>query len=462
MTVGAGVLETLRKALGADVVLGPADAAGRRSDFSIVGDPETPVLAVVLPRTTKDVATAVRLCFEAGVAITPQGGLSGISGGGVPVQASVLIALERMRAIEDIDPAAQTMTVQAGVVLETIQAAAAERGFFFPVDLGGRGSAQAGGLVSTNAGGVRVLRYGMMRESILGLEVVLPDGTVVTSLNKMIKNNAGYDLKQLFIGAEGTLGLITRVVLRLQPAPASTCTAMAAAADYAGVLALLDHCRRGLGAALSAFEVMWPDFYRLGTDGCGRAAPIAHGHGFYVIMETLGADPASDQARFEAVVGQALEADLIADAVLASSSRETLALWAIRDTPGDYSRVFHPAANFDISLPVGRIDEFAAECRARLSDRWRDVQSLFFGHVADSNLHIGVKLEPGRIEAKAVKDIVYGCVGAFRGSVSAEHGIGVEKREYLHHSRSEEEIALMRKIKAALDPAGLMNPGKVF
>ena len=462
MALGAGILESLRQALGDDVVLDPAtnDITARRRDLSFEGT--APVLAVVLPRDTDQVSKAMRLCHEAGVAVTPQGGLSGLAGGAVPVAESVLISTERMRAVEELDPAAQTLTVQAGVVLETIQNTAADAGFFFPVDLGGRGSAQAGGLASTNAGGNCVLRYGMMREVILGMEVVLPDGTVITSLNKMIKNNAGYDLKQMFIGAEGTLGVITRLVLRLYPAPQATCTGLVACAAYDDVLKLLDRCRRGFGSGLTAFECMWADFYRLGTDAYGRPAPLPHGHGFYVIVETQGADQDADNTRFETVIGEAMEDGAALDAVIARSSRETTALWAIRDTPGDYSKVLNPAINFDVSLSVGRIGEFAAECHVKLAARWGDIHDVYFGHIADSNLHISARLVPGHIEPKAVKDIVYGCVGAFGGSISAEHGIGIDKRDYLHHSRSPEEIALMRRVKAALDPAGLINPGKVF
>jgi FAD/FMN-containing dehydrogenase len=462
----AAVLQSLRDALGDDVALDPAglDLARHLKDFGATDDQAgAAVRAVVLARSTEQVAAAVRLCAAAGVAIVPQGGMSGLAGGGVPVGPCVVLSLERMRQIEELDPAAQTITVQAGVVLETIQKAAEERGFFFPLDLGGRGSAQAGGLASTNAGGNRVLRYGMMRDLILGIEVVLPDGSVVTTLNKMIKNNAGYDLKQLFIGAEGTLGVITRLVLRLHPAPSATCTGLAACADYAAVLELLDVCRRGFGAGLSAFECMWTDFYALGTQGCGRTPPLALGAGCYVLIETQGAEAQGDMARFEAVIGKALESGAAQDAVVAGSLRETAALWAIRDTPGDYAQAgFDPSVNFDISLPVGRIGAYTNDCKAKIEARWPAAQSVFFGHVADSNLHIGVAPLSDAMTAKAVKELIYALTGEFGGSISAEHGIGIDKRDYLHYSRNPAEVALMRRVKAALDPAGLMNPGKVL
>jgi FAD/FMN-containing dehydrogenase len=463
--MSAGLLRSLQAALGDDVALDPAtlDLTRHLRDFGTPHvQPGAAVQAVVLARSTEQVATTLRLCGEAGVPVTPQGGMSGLSGGGAPIGPCVVLSLERMREIEELDGAAQTITVQAGVVLETIQKAAEARGFFFPLDIGGRGSAQAGGLASTNAGGNRVLRYGMMRDLILGIEVVLPDGSVVTSLNKMIKNNAGYDLKQLFIGAEGTLGVITRLVLRLYPAPSATCTGLAACADYAAVLELLDVCRRGFGSGLSAFECMWADFYSLGCEPMGRAPPLPHGHGCYVLIETQGTDAEQDAARFEIVIGQGLESGAVQDAVVANSMRETAALWAIRDTPGDYSKVFDPSVNFDISLPVGRIGAYASQCKAKLQGRWPGAHSVFFGHVADSNLHIGVLLEPGRMTVKAIKELVYELTGVFGGSISAEHGIGIDKRDYLHYSRTAAEVALMRKLKMALDPAGLLNPGKVF
>ena len=302
----------------------------------------------------------------------------------------------------------------------------------------------------------------MMRDLIFGMEVALPDGQVITSLNKMIKINAGYDLKQLFIGAEGTLGVITRLVLRLYPAPASTCTGMTACADFAAVLALLYTSRRGFGSNLTAFECMWADFYTLGTDDCGRSPPISHGYAYYVLIETQGTDAVADAARFETVISEALETRVIEDAVIAGSLRETANLWTIRDTPGEFAKVLNPPINFDISVPVGRLGDFATECRARLTACWEDLKVVFFGHVADSNLHICARLQAERIEPKSVKDIVYGCVADFGGSISAEHGIGIDKRDYLHLSRTPHELALMRVLKSALDAEGLINPGKVF
>jgi FAD/FMN-containing dehydrogenase len=255
----------------------------------VISAPEgAEILAVAFPTDAEEVSAILKWCNANRLPIAPQGGLTGVVGGATPIEPCVIVSLERMRAIEEIDPAASTMIVQAGATLEAVQNAADEAGFFFPLDLGGRGSAQIGGNASTNAGGNRVLRYGMMRDLVLGLEAVLADGTIITSLNKMLKNNTGYDLKQLFIGAEGTLGIITRLVLKLYPKPASQCTALCALASFDEAIMLLHRLKSGLGGALSAFELMWPDFYRIGTTALGRTAPIAEGHALYALTDMLG------------------------------------------------------------------------------------------------------------------------------------------------------------------------------
>jgi FAD/FMN-containing dehydrogenase len=270
------VFTPLREMLGADVFQMPGefDPAARLHDFTTNAPAEADILGVARPRWTEEVSQILKFCHANDIKVVPQGGMTGLAGGGVPIGPAVVLSLERMRTIEEVDPAAGTITAQAGTPLEAVQVAADEAGMFFPLDLGGRGTAQIGGNTSTNAGGNRVVRYGMMRALVLGMEWVLADGTVVTSLNKMIKNNAGYDLKHLFIGSEGTLGVITRLVLRCFPKARSVCTGLAAVQDYEGVLALLERARSGLGATLSAFEMMWPDFYRLGTTALGRRPPI--------------------------------------------------------------------------------------------------------------------------------------------------------------------------------------------
>jgi len=417
----------------------------------------------VFPRSTQHVSQALRYCNERGIAVQPQGGLTGLAGGAVPVGPCVLISLERMRTIKEIDPAAGTITVEAGVVMEAVQKAADAADLFFPLDLGGRGSCQIGGNVSTNAGGNRVLRYGMARDLVLGVEAVLADGTVIDALRKVIKNNSGYDLRQLFIGAEGTLGIITAVVLRLFPKPRSNNTGICAVDDYPAVLELLKRARSGFGATLSAFEVMWPDFYRLGTVALGRKPPLEIGHGAYVLIETLGTDPDGDQARYESVIGGAIEAGVVKDATIAQSQREATELWAVRDSPGEWSNGVHwPQLGFDVSVPTGEIGPLAVEIDAELKRRWPDLFAVFFGHVADGNLHVSVRMSGHSIPELDIENAVYGIVAQRRGSISAEHGIGSLKIPFLHFSRSEAEIELMRAIKKAMDPKGILNPGKLF
>lgn len=431
--------------------------------------PQGAPLAVARPKTTAEVSLVLAACHAHGVAVVPQGGLTGLAGGAVPVDAGVVLNLELMQGIEEIDTAASTMTVWAGTTLQAVQEAASAAGLFFPLDIGGRGSCRIGGNVATNAGGNRVLRFGMARESVLGMEVVLADGTVITSLNKMLKNNAGYDLKQLFIGSEGTLGVVTRLVLRLQALPRSRCTALCALADYAAVLELLGHVRSRLPGSLSAFEWMHPDFYERVTNGvAGLTTPLpcrnsaGQHHGAYVLVEALGGDQASDQAMFEAVLGEALENGLVTDAVVAQSESETAALWRVRDASGEFRQVFWPHVGFDVSIPTGEIGRFVEQLTAQLHTRWPEVETVFFGHIGDANIHIGVKVGAGEQPEQAIEALVYELVGQWRGSVSAEHGIGLLKKPYLGHSRSAEEIALMRRVKAALDPKGILNPGKVF
>ena len=461
--LGARVVAQLRQELGRDVVHGPdeADFARHTHDFTNTMEEGLRLAGVAYPRSTDHVSKILAACHAAGLPVTPQGGLTGLAGGGVPVVPSLLLSLERMRGVEDLDPVGRTITVQAGTVLEAVQNAADEAGFFFPLDLGGRGTAQVGGNASTNAGGNRVLRYGMMRDLVLGLEAVLADGTVITSLNTMLKNNAGYDLKHLFIGSEGTLGVITRLVLRLFPKPRSVSTGLVGVAGFDEVLALLHEAGSAFAGSLSAFELMWPEFYHLGTTALGRQPPMPHGQGVYVLIETLGSDPDRDPIRFEEVIAGLIELGVVKDAVIAQSDRQRQELWAIRDCPGEFPKVHWPQLSFDVSLPARKIGDFVPFIRERLLARWPEMVMVFFGHLADSNLHLSVRLDEGMVEHD-IDEVVYGAVGEWGGSISAEHGIGMVKRSYLHYSRTPQELALMRLLKSSLDPKNILNPGKVI
>lgn len=431
-----------------------------RGDWLMRADASVRPLALFRPRSTAEVAKALEIATAHRLPVVPQGGLTGLTGGTVPSEGALLISMERMNAVEAIDPVAQTIIVGAGVPLEAIQTAAEDAGMMFPLDIGSRGTCQIGGNLSTNAGGNRVLRYGMARAMVLGLEVVLADGTIVSSMNQMLKNNAGYDLKQIFIGSEGTLGIITRVVLRLAPRPRSTALSLASFADYAACEAYLALARERLGDSLSAFEVMWDGFYAAAVARKGGVAPLPVGEGVYTIVE-ISASHGGAQAQMEEFVGAALEAGLVSDAVLAQSIQQTRAIWGIRDMGGELIQAFDPVGNFDISVPTSRIQAFVDGCRARLEARWPGTTQIYFGHVCDGNVHLiagGFAAD----QLEAVEEEVYHAARDQDGSISAEHGIGLHKRAFLHLSRTEAEIATMRRLKAAFDPLGILNPGKVL
>ena len=456
------VLDDLINELGPAAVLhGDAIPDANGHDWSTLA-PVRP-LALLRPADTGQVAAAVRLCAAHGVAVVPQGGLTGLCGGARPTPGSIALSLDRLAGVEEIDAASMTMTVRAGTRLETLQDAADDAGFLLPLDLGARGSCAIGGNIATNAGGNRVIRYGMTRDLVLGIEVVLPDGTVVTALNKMIKNNAGYDLRQLFIGSEGTLGIVTRAVLRLHPKPASVSAAICGLASYDDVVRLLAAARRGLGPLLSAFEVMWSDYWDIVTAEIPAARdPLGGRHAFHVLLEQHGIDDATDADRFETWLGDRLEEGVIADAAVARSIADVRAFWGVRDAVSEFRQVVGPYESYDIGLPVGDMDRAVAACRARMEERAPGARAVFYGHVGDGNLH-AMAWQPGApTPPKALIDAaVYETVREFGGTVSAEHGIGSTKRKWLPYSRSDAELDLMRRIKHALDPADLLNPGKV-
>jgi FAD/FMN-containing dehydrogenase len=450
----------LKSLLPANAVVDGAEvAATARTPF---GRPLGTPLALVKPASTVEVSTILRLCHAAGQAVVPWGGKTGLVDGAV-AEGAVALSLERMNRIEEIDPVAATMTVEAGCILQTVCEAAEAKGMLFPLDLGARGSATIGGNISTNAGGNRVIRYGMMRDLVLGLEAVLADGTVLSSLNHLIKNNAGYDLKQLFIGSEGTLGIVTRAVLRLRPRPASQDTAFVALDSFDHLPQFLRHMDSALGGSLSAFEVMWDDFYRLVTTAPAKGRPpIPYGHPYYVLVESLGAHQEEDSQRFERALEAALEMGHLADAVIAKSQLERNQMWGLRDDVIQLARNF-PIFGFDVSLKIADMEAYVAEVRQGLAARWPKSTLIVFGHLGDGNLHVIAGVGDNSDDARhGVEAIVYGALRPRGGSVSAEHGIGLEKRPYLDWSRAPEEVALMRRLKQALDPDNILNPGKVL
>jgi FAD/FMN-containing dehydrogenase len=452
------LISALKQKLGDSGVLEGAEAAEKSHGWSRLGTP----LAILRPASTAQVSAALSLCHAAGQPVVAWGGKTGLVEGGLS-DGAIALSLERMNRIEEIDVEGATMTVQAGCVLQSVCEAADEKGVFFPLDLGARGSATIGGNIATNAGGNRVIRYGMMRDLVLGLEAVLADGTIMSSMNHLIKNNAGYDPKQVFIGSEGTLGVVTRAVLRLRPKPASQNTAFVAVDSFAALPRLLRSVERGLGGTLSAFEVLWEDFYRLVTTEPAQGKTVLpYGHPYYVLIEAMGGDQEEDTIRFERVLSGVIEDGGIADAVIAKSQNERDRMWGLRD---DVAQVIRnaPIFTFDVSLKLGEMESYIAEVRKDLLSKWPKATLMVFGHLGDGNLHLIPGVGDGSKDARhAVEQVIYGALRKRGGSVSAEHGIGLEKRDYLAWSRSEEEIALMRTLKRALDPRNILNPGKVL
>jgi FAD/FMN-containing dehydrogenase len=419
-------------------------------------------LAILRPSSTDQVSRALAACHAAGQPVVVMGGLTGLVRGCVAGPGEVGLSLERMRRIESVDPVNRTMTCEAGVPLEVVQEEAGKHGLLYAVDFGARGSAQIGATVATNAGGNSVIRYGMTRESVLGLEAVLADGTVISSMNRMIKNNAAYDLKQLFIGSEGTLGIVSRLVLRLREAPRSVQTALVGCTEFSHVTQLLKHMDAALGGGLSAFEVMWNEFYRLVTTPPAKGSPpIGQDHAYYVLIEASGGDASRDQARFEEALGEAIERGVVADAVISSSEAQRESLWALRDDVESVFRCGMPVG-FDVSLPVTEMEGYVSEIIATLERDWPAYRRFVFGHLGDGNLHV-IAAGPASREAKAgIERCVYEPLAARGGSVSAEHGIGLEKQPWLGLSRTDAELELMRRLKTALDPRGILNPGRVL
>ena len=456
------LFDRLKEAVGPAGFIAGDDVGPRY--FTDVADKLGPKPSLVLrPASTVEVSEILTLCHAAGQPLVPQGGMTGLVGAGLPAEGEVVLSLERLNAIEEIDTESSTMTVGAGTVLQTIQEQAGAKGFSLPLDLGARGSCTIGGNLSTNAGGNRVIRYGMARDLVLGLEAVLADGSVVGNLNKLIKNNTGYDLRQLFIGSEGTLGIITRVTLRLYPKPASQTVALCGLDDFAQVIRFLRHMQNAFSGGISAFEVMWQSYFAEARKVTGRHSPFADPHPFYALTEVLGGSPERDQEAFESALASAFDAGLINDAVVAKSLAEVNELWQLRDASSEVTRNLAPVLGYDVSIPVSRMVAFAEVLTASIDELHPGNKTVIFGHVGDGNLHVTTTAGAADPEqSKAVNSLVYKLTGANHGSISAEHGIGIVKRPYLSYSRSDNDIALMRTLKTALDPKGILSPGRIF
>lgn len=452
------LIDELKDILDSNGLLSGADARAREEAWSMGA---SQAALIVRPKNTEELSQVMAACFRHKQRVVTHGGKTGMVGACTARQDEIVITTERMNRIEQIDRNNHTMIVQAGVPLQLVQTAAEDAGFSFALDFGARGSATLGGCIATNAGGNRVIRYGMTRELVLGLEVVLADGTVISSMNEVIKNNAGYDIKQLFIGSEGTLGIVTRAVLKLSSLLPTLNTVLAALDSFEQVTQLLARANAGLGGQLCAFEVMWASFYDIASRKA-ETPPFAQAYPFYVLLEAQGSSPDSDRAQFEAFLESAMEDGVIRDAVLPQSRHEREKLWAIRDNIESLFALW-PLFVFDISVPIHRMQHYLDATEQRLRARWPGMTRCVFGHLGDGNLHIVIAVGSDSADTRhAVEEIIYSELQPLHGSVSAEHGIGIEKKPYLRYSRSAPEIALMRAIKQTLDPHNLLNAGRVF
>ncbi len=457
------ILAALADAIGArNVQIG--DAIEPRFHTDLRRTLHVPPLCVVRPGSTEEVAAVMRAARAHDVPVTTQGGRTNTVLGAMAEPNGIVLSLERMTRIEEIDERSMTITVEAGVPLQAVQEAAAAVGLLVPLDLGSRGTATVGGVISTNAGGLRAVRWGVARDMVLGLEAVLADGTIADGLKKMLKDNAGYDWKHLMIGSEGTLGIVTRATLRLRPMPRSTMTAFLAVTGFDGIYGLLRDLDRDLGGQVTSFELMWRELYALVTDYYkDRTAPLPTDYPIYVLVEAMGGDVEADPARFEAVLAAAIERGQVVDAVIAKSERERAALWAMRDDIGEPMRAKGEMYAFDVSVGLSDMPETVRRTVDAVRADYPDAFILTYGHAGDGNLHFVIGVGEYSSEAEHRVDLaVYGAVQAARGSISAEHGVGLAKRDYLHFSRRPGELALMHMLKRALDPTNILNPGKVI
>lgn len=464
------LIEQLEAIVGAaNVVTAPVDMAPHLADWR--GRYHGAARCVVRPASTAEVAAVVRVCAQAGVAIVPQGGNTSHCGASIPDQSgeAVLLSLSRMNRIRAIDAANNTLTAEAGCVLQQVQQAAFDAGRLFPLALAAQGSCQIGGNLSTNAGGVQVLRYGNTRELTLGLEVVLPGGEVWNGLRGLRKDNTGYDLKQLFIGAEGTLGIITAAVMKLFPLPQATATAWLAIESPRAAVRLLGDLQAAFGATLTACELVSDVSLGLVLKHIPGAQPPLAASPWYLLVELSGAGGEGElAAAMEGFFEQALESEAISDAVLAQSGEQAKRLWALRENISEAQKIEGISIKHDISLPISRLPDFVAAADAALQAAFPGIRIVTFGHVGDGNLHYNQsQAERGANAAfiaqePQVNRIVHDLVHEFGGSISAEHGIGQLKRTELLRYKSPVEMEMMRTLKRAFDPQGVMNPGKVL
>lgn len=440
----------------AAILTDPADCAARAADATPPAG--VPPRAVLRPATTEQVALILREASALGQPIVVQGGRTGLSGGARARDGEVAMSLERLRRLSPADPVTRSLTAGAGVTLAAVQEAARAAGLSFPVDLGARGTATIGGLIATNAGGIRVLRHGMMRAQVAGLEAVLPDGTILRRMSGLTKDNTGPDLTQALIGSEGIFGIITEARLHLSAAPASQSAALIAVEDLAAAVRLLTFLRGRIEDLIAAFEVIYPEVYAGAVDCSGAAAPLPKGLPLYILTDIQGPAPGPDEERFQAALEAATEEGLLLDAVLAETGREQAGLWALREAASEYIFTQDHVTGHDIGLPLDRITGFMDWAPGAIAALDPEARLLVFGHLGDGNLHFIVQTR----QAARITPLVLHEVIRLGGAISAEHGLGQDKASWLAQARSAEEMALLRRLKQAFDPAGILNPGRVF
>lgn len=417
-------------------------------------------LAVFRPKSTEQVAAIMRACTEYGIKAVVQGGLTGLAGGATVQDDEVIINMGQMNQVVEFDEVGGTLCVEAGMVLEELCQLVEAKDWYFPLDLGARGSCRIGGNVSTNAGGNRVLRYGTTRDLVMGIEVVLPDGTVLNMLRRLIKNNTGLDLKHLFIGTEGRYGIITKVMLRLFPKPQRRYSALLATDSFTQVTDLLKAARAQL-PELSSFELMWKNYISVAAEVTQSEIPFEGAYAHYILIEIEGADDEQLEEKFQRFLEHAIEAGLADDAIIPQNMTRAKALWVLRDAAAEAMRARAPYVAFDIGIPLRDMPKFIEEAEAAIAAAYPQIECQLFGHLGDGNLH----LTTGKMREEdyiPVEQLVYEIVEKYHGSVTAEHGIGVIKKPFLHHSRSGEELLLMSLIRKLLNPHNTLNPGRVI
>ena len=421
-------------------------------------------LCLLLPRTTDEVSSIVKICNDNNQEIIIHGGLTNLVGSTISNKTQVVISLEKMNRVIEVDESAKTITCESGVIIEDIINTVKDKNLLLPLNFGARGSAQIGGAVSTNAGGLRVFKYGMTRNLVMGIEAVLPDGTIISSLKKLMKDNSGYDLKQLFIGSEGTLGIVTKVVLRLYRLPKTRYTSLAVSNNYQDVLNLLKIMEDKISSNLTGFELLWNNTYKqMVSDETHYNKYLPVNYKYYVFIEYMGGDFENDYNLFESIILECIDKGVIDDAVIGKDDKEQVNIWGIREDVSVLADERKFDQHFDISIPVPLIGEIIDKISKELKD-CEGVKTIFpFGHVADGNIHfiIGKDSDDDDLKSK-INDIIYNNTQQVNGSISAEHGIGIDKKKYLIKSRSEDEIELMRLLKKSIDPKNILNPGRVI